>query len=126
MTGPNQLWQADAKYGYIHGERWFFFVLSSLNVCDRSVVYSDVGLSATAEDAAAALGHALWNRQLSGNVAKPVLRTDNGPQFIAGVFEAACEHYGVEHERIPCFIEYLRMNAWLGRSSKRSRKRTGL
>ena len=44
----------------------------------------------------------LWNRQLSGNVSKPVLRTDNGPQFIAGVFEAACEHYGVEHERIPC------------------------
>ncbi|HHV78507.1 MAG TPA: transposase [Firmicutes bacterium] len=23
-------------------------------------------------------------------------------RFIAGVFEAACEHYGVEHERIPC------------------------
>ncbi|HHV78282.1 MAG TPA: transposase family protein [Firmicutes bacterium] len=31
-----------------------------------------------------------------------MLRTNNGPQFIADVFEAACEHYGVEHERIPC------------------------
>lgn len=102
VTGPNQLWEADVKYGYIQGERRFFFVLSLLDVYDRSVVYSHIGLSATAEDAAAALGHALWNRRLTGDVSKPVLRTDNGPQFIADMFEEACQRYGVEHERIPC------------------------
>ena len=30
-----------------------------------------------------------------------MIRTDNGPQFIADVFEEACSRYGVEHERIP-------------------------
>jgi transposase InsO family protein len=30
-----------------------------------------------------------------------VLRTDNGPQFIAEAFENACETHGLEHERIP-------------------------
>jgi putative transposase len=32
---------------------------------------------------------------------KPVIRTDNGPQFISHAFEAACKRFQIEHERIP-------------------------
>ncbi|SFH42894.1 Integrase core domain-containing protein, partial [Desulfotomaculum arcticum] len=35
------------------------------------------------------------------NEARPIIRTDNGPQFISHVFEESCEKYGTEHERIP-------------------------
>ena len=89
------------KYGYIHDERRFFFVLSVLDVYDRSLVHSHIGLTATAEEAAPAVGHAIWKRWLTGEGVKPVVRTDNGPQFIADAFESACERHGIEHERIP-------------------------
>ena len=101
VTGPNQLWETDVKYGYIEGERRFFFVMSVLDVYDRSVVASHIGLSATGKDAALTLGNALWERKLLHSDHRPVIRTDNGPQFIADVFEEACSRYGVEHERIP-------------------------
>lgn len=102
ITAPNQLWQIDIKYGYVLAERRFFFVMSILDVYDRSVVYSHIGLSATAQEAAVALGHALWNRQLIDCETMPVIRSDNGPQFVSEAFEAACKQYGMEHERIPC------------------------
>ena len=31
----------------------------------------------------------------------PVIRTDNGPQFIAQTFDQQCHQWGLEHERIP-------------------------
>ncbi|WP_051236262.1 integrase core domain-containing protein [Paenibacillus pinihumi] len=43
----------------------------------------------------------MWQRQLFETEQRPVIRTDNGPQFISHVFEDACEEYEVEHERIP-------------------------
>ncbi|SMP65729.1 Transposase IS66 family protein [Anoxynatronum buryatiense] len=32
VTGPNQLWQGDIKYGYIHGEERSFYILSFIDV----------------------------------------------------------------------------------------------
>ena len=32
---------------------------------------------------------------------KPVIRTDNGPQFISHTFEDFCKNSQLEHERIP-------------------------
>ena len=32
---------------------------------------------------------------------KPVIRSDNGPQFISHLFEEACATFGMIHERIP-------------------------
>jgi len=102
ITAPNQLWEIDVKYGYVHIERRFFFIMSILDVYDRSVVYSHIGLTATAQEAVVALGHALWNRHLIGSQTKPIIRSDNGPQFVSEAFETACKEYGLEHERIPC------------------------
>ncbi|NSW89099.1 MAG: DDE-type integrase/transposase/recombinase [Firmicutes bacterium] len=33
---------------------------------------------------------------------KPVIRTDNGLQFISHAFESRCEELNIEHVRIPC------------------------
>lgn len=101
VVTANQLWEIDLKYGYIAGERRFFFVLSVLDVADRMVVDYHVGLTCTAPEAARALRGALERRKevLSGRT--PVIRTDNGPQFTSQAWMATCEELGIEHECIP-------------------------
>jgi putative transposase len=41
-------------------------------------------------------------RGLFGEDIKPIIRSDNGPQFISHKFEDKCQEVSVEHERIPC------------------------
>lgn len=101
ITGPNQSWQMDLKYGFLIGENRFFFQISVIDVFDRTVIDYHVGLSATAKDAKAVLENALSKRGLSPGLKLPVIRTDNGPQFTANLFIDACQKWGLYHERIP-------------------------
>jgi len=109
VTGPNQHWQLDLKYGYITGTSQFFFQISVIDVFDRSVPAFHLGLSATAKDAARVLVNAFRNRSI--DVKELVIRTDNGPQFVAEVFQNNCETLGVTHERIP--VKSPSMNAYI-------------
>lgn len=101
ITAINQLWETDVKYGYIEGEQRFFFLLSILDVYDRSIIDYYIGLKCEAKDAVELLQRALWKRNQFGDNQRPIIRTDNGPQFISHAFESACEGFGMEHERIP-------------------------
>lgn len=101
ITGSNQLWEMDIKYGYIAGEHRFFFLMSIIDVYDRAIVDYHIGLSCEGQHAAEILQRALWKRRLFESDNRPVIRTDNGPQFISHVFEERCEYLGVTHERIP-------------------------
>lgn len=101
VTDSNQLWEADIKYGYIEGEDRFFFVMSIIDVYDRGIVAYHNGLSCTAKNAVQALQQALLRRQQFSAEIKPVIRTDNGSQFVSHTFEEFCEKYQIEHERIP-------------------------
>src|SRR5690606_4563324 len=38
VTGPNQLWQMDIKYGYVVGKRRHFLVANIIDVFDRTLV----------------------------------------------------------------------------------------
>jgi transposase InsO family protein len=95
------LWEADIKYGYIIGENKFFFVLSIIDVFDRSIIDYHMGYRCTGSDAASLLRRCLIKRNLFGSKSKPVIRTDNGPQFISHVFEDNCGEISIYHERIP-------------------------
>jgi len=101
VTASNQLWETDIKYGYVAGENRFFYIMSILDVADRNIITFHMGLSCTGEDAARILKLALLKRQLFDESQKPVIRSDNGPQFISEAFEKACKEVKVEHERIP-------------------------
>lgn len=101
IKAPNELWEMDIKYGYIAGEQRFFYVLCTIDVLDREIIDYHMGLSCEGKHAAGLIQRALWQRQLFETEQRPVIRTDNGPQFISHVFEEACETYGVTHERIP-------------------------
>jgi putative transposase len=101
ITGSNQLWEMDIKYGYVEGEERFFFLLSLLDVFDREVIDYHIGRSCEARHAVELLQRCLWKRKLFEGNQRPVIRTDNGPQFISRAFAEACERFETEHERIP-------------------------
>ena len=101
ITGINQLWEIDVKYGYIAGENRFFYLMCMLDVFDRCIVDYHLGLSCEGKYAAKLVKTSLWKRNLLSSQERPVIRSDNGPQFISNVFEATCQSYATEHERIP-------------------------
>lgn len=100
VTGSNQLWQMDLKYGYIVGFDRFFFIISIIDVYDRCIIAYHIGLRALAEDARRILREAILARGVTAEH-ELVLRTDNGPQFTANVFQDECEKLPVTHTRIP-------------------------
>jgi putative transposase len=50
VTAPHKLWEFDIKYGYVHGEDRFFYLLAFIDVFSRKVVGFYVGLSCKAND----------------------------------------------------------------------------
>ncbi|WP_177239636.1 DDE-type integrase/transposase/recombinase [Thermoactinomyces sp. DSM 45891] len=90
LTASNQLWEIDIKYGFVTGEQRFFFLLSILDVYDRSIVDYHIGLSCESRHATQTIQRALLKRQQYEQKKLPVLRTDNGPQFISRLFGGFC------------------------------------
>jgi putative transposase len=101
ITASNQLWETDIKYGWISGEQRFFFLMSILDVFDRAVVTYHIGLTCEAKHLVQITQEALMKRRLFDKAEKPVIRSDNGPQFISNLFEDACNEVVMIHERIP-------------------------
>lgn len=102
VTASNQVWEIDIKYGYVQGEDKFFYTLNVIDVFDRSIIDYHMGLHCEGKDAAALIRRCLIKRNLFiESVEKPVIRSDNGPQFISHIFEETCAELHIEHERIP-------------------------
>lgn len=103
ITGSNQLWQLDIKYGYVESSRRFFYVASAIDVYDRTIVGYYCGKTCEAKDITKMLQKALLKRgiyELEENNSL-IIRTDNGPQFISKQFQEFCSALQVIHERIP-------------------------
>jgi putative transposase len=103
ITGSNQLWETDIKYGWIAGECRFFFIMCILDVFDRAIISYHLGLTCEAKHLVQITQEALMKRQLFNKPKeeKPIIRSDNGPQFISHLFEEACDTFEMIHERIP-------------------------
>jgi len=101
ITGSNQLWEIDIKYIYINDEDRFIYLMSLIDVFDRAIIDYHLGLSCKGNDASYLIQKCLWRRKLLSIKQKPIIRTDNGPQFICNTFETTCDNYKIKHERIP-------------------------
>ncbi len=101
INSSNQLWQMDLKYGFIKGLDRFFFVISVIDVYDRSIIAFHIGLTATAKDASRVLKEAYLARGLNPQSHNVAVRTDNGPQFVSKNFRETCITLKIVHERIP-------------------------
>jgi putative transposase len=100
ITGPNQLWQLDIKYGYVAGRDQFFYIADMIDVFDRNIVGYYTGSSCQAPAICRMVEQALAERVTDSNK-PPIIRTDNGPQFISKAFGDLCEQEELVHERIP-------------------------
>ena len=85
ITAPNQLWEFDIKYGYVHGEFRFFFILSFVDVFSRLVTGAYVGSSCKSGDLRATLSAAIKGAEIEHG-AMLVIRSDNGPQMSSKAF----------------------------------------
>lgn len=101
VTGPNQLWQVDIKYGYITGKRSHFYVANIIDVFDRQLVGYYRGRSCSTQDVIRAIQKALLKRDIHQHTHTLVIRSDNGPQFTSRLFANFVEQMNVKHERIP-------------------------
>lgn len=108
-TGPNEHWEIDLKYGYIKGIRQFFYQVSIIDIFDRTIVESHIGLSAKAKDAARIVQIAVEKRGVKPG--QLVVRSDNGPQFRAKAFTEALHKLEIIHERIP--VNSPNLNAYI-------------
>lgn len=100
ITKPNQLWQFDIKYGYIHGENKFFFVCAFIDVFTRDIMGLHIGLRCTANDILTTLKHALITHRI--NEASGLrIRSDNGPQMTSYQFAKELKLLPASHEFIP-------------------------
>ncbi len=99
VTGPNQLWETDVKFGYVEGEDRFFQIASIIDVFDRVVVGTHAGLTCVGRDLVRVLRLALESRGISGKGL--TLRSDNGPQFKSYLLRKTCNSLSVVQEFIP-------------------------
>lgn len=102
VTRPNQLWQFDLKYGYVHGEGRFFFVLAFIDVFSKKVTGFYVGLSCRSGDLIFTLSQALKNEGITADDGLK-LRSDNGPQMSSNQFHFYLKklEQKLSHEFIP-------------------------
>nr|WP_286010111.1 IS3 family transposase [Clostridium sp. Marseille-Q2269] len=102
ITASNQLWEMDIKYGHIEGEDKFFYMLSVIDIFDRNIIDYHIGFHCEAKDSSALLRKSLIRRNLFEEGSKnPIVRTDNGSQFVSHKFQNCCEVLKIHHERIP-------------------------
>jgi putative transposase len=105
VDAPNRLWQFDIKYGYIHGENKFFYVLVFVDVFTRSIVDFYVGKTCKSSDLSFTLNQALKkeNIPLENGL---VIRSDHGTQMTSNMFRKYLENLEIkpEHEFIPCGV----------------------
>lgn len=99
ITGSNQLWQFDIKYGYIHGENRFFFLMAFIDVFTREIRGYHIGLRCKARDIIFTLENALT--KLNIDRSDLVIRSDNGTQMTSHMFKNFIEEKGLEHEFTP-------------------------
>lgn len=102
VTAPNQLWQFDIKYIFIHGENKWCYLLTFIDVFSKKVVGYHIGKSAKAGDLIFTLNQALNSEGIEhGQVLQ--IRSDNGPQMSSNRFHFYLKRLEqkLSHEFIP-------------------------
>jgi putative transposase len=85
VSRPNELWQFDLKYIWIHGEnRWCFF-LGFIDVVSKKVTGWYVGRTCKAGDLVFTLNQAIKNENINSD-SPLTIRSDNGPQMSSNRF----------------------------------------
>ena len=85
VSNPNELWQFDLKYIWIHGEVRWCFLLAFIDVISKKVTGYYVGKTCKAGDLVFTLNEAIKNEGITDEQTL-VIRSDNGPQMSSNRF----------------------------------------
>ena len=97
---PNQLWQFDIKYGFIHGENRPFYFLAFVDVFTKKIVAYHLGKTCRNEDLQLTLKMAL-NTVSPTDQEGLIIRSDNGPQMSSNAFKDYVSLLEITHEFTP-------------------------
>lgn len=90
----------DIKYGWLHGEKKFFYILAFIDVFTRKIKGHYIGRSCNAMDLQRTLQLAIESNRIKEND-RLVIRSDNGPQMRSKAFKEFIQNLGLDHEFIP-------------------------
>lgn len=82
---PNQLWQFDLKYIWIHGEQRWCFLLAFIDVVSKKLTGWYLGKTCKSGDLVFTLNEAVKKENIEPNQSL-VIRSDNGPQMSSNRF----------------------------------------
>ena len=99
---PNQLWQFDLKYIWIHGENRWCFLLAFIDVFTKKVTGFYLGKSCKSGDLIFTLNEAIKKEGITQNDLLTI-RSDNGPQMSSNRFHFYLKRLEqkLSHEFIP-------------------------
>ncbi len=103
ISKPHQMWELDLKYGFIHGENRFFYILVIIDVYMRLIVNYYIWLRCTDKDLVFTLNNAIREYKIF-NKDQLVIRSDNGSQMTSNIFIKNVNNIGADqliHELIP-------------------------
>ena len=100
ITKPNQLWQFDIKYGFIHGTNQTFYLLAFVDVYTKIVVSYHVGLTCKALNLKMTLQLA-FDKLSMADKSSLTIRSDNGTQMSSNEFKKYVEANTLNHEFTP-------------------------
>lgn len=85
VSKPNELWQFDLKYIWIHGEDRWCFLLAFIDVVSKKITGYYLGKTCKAGDLVFTLNEAIKNEGITDDQSL-VIRSDNGPQMSSNRF----------------------------------------
>lgn len=100
VTEPLRLWQFDIKYGWVHGESRFFYLLAFIDVFSREIIDFYIGLNCKGESLVNLLDSAIKKAGVTDTTSLTI-RSDNGSQMTCKAFREKVESLGLDHEYIP-------------------------
>jgi transposase InsO family protein len=104
LDGPFETVEADIKYVYVHGENRNAFLLTFLcTFCRYAPVWElqySMCSSQVIDLVMDFINHPIVKENISREKTKIMIRTDNGPQFIAKKLATALDAIGLNHEFI--------------------------
>jgi putative transposase len=96
---PNDVWEMDIKYVYIHGENRTAYLFAIIDCYTREVVGKHIGYHCTSQDVKMAIDFAFLDRGIM-QIKNVRIRSDNGTQFVSRIVELFLSSCNIAHERI--------------------------
>lgn len=98
ITAPDQLYQLDIKYGYIHGENRHFYLLAFIDIFTKEILGYHIGKNCSGMDLKITFERIIETKK--PNLDQLVIRSDNGPQMTSNQFRNYVDAV-TYHEFIP-------------------------